>query len=729
MNPTSELQARPDTHMVASGRTLLVTDQLGQVEGGGYEGLWVDNTRVLSRVRVLVAGTPVVPFSSSVADDLLLTYASVPKAEGVPESTLYVELHERVAVGMTLELRFANHGVEPVRAPVVIELDADFAATDEVEEGKRHQQAPVRRAWDAERGRLDLDYEHADLPRGTRVRVESAPSVPRYRDGAIEVDLDVEPGAQAVVRLGVDPVQDGAVGLPTTGIGGEVPRVDALRRRLEREAPRLVSTNAVVSQAWRTAVADLVGLVLGLPSGPSTPAAGLPLFQSLFGRDTTTTAWQCAMALPLMAADVLAANAALQGVRISDWYDEEPGKLVQEARYGSMSALGIGPHIAYYGDYASPLDFLVLFGQHLAWSGDVRTTRQMAQAARRIVQWAERYGDLDRDGFLEYQMRSSKGVKHQGWKDAPNAIVDETGRTVSDPIATCELQGFWYAGMRQAAAALLLAGDRVYARRLLQRAERLRARFDETFWMPEEGFYALGLGPDKTQLRSITSNPGHLLATGIVPVHRAPQVVDRLLAEDMFSGWGIRTLSADHPAYSPFAYHLGTVWPVENATFALGFSRYGHWDAVHRTAKAFFDASDLFVANRLPEAIAGTARDDEHPHPGTYPRANEPQAWSASAVVLMVQTLLGIRPVAPARLLLVDPHLPEWLPDLRLEGVRVGQAVVDLAFWRDERGKTRFGSQVREGRLAVRRQPVPNERGRRVGPLGAAIRAGERRFE
>jgi glycogen debranching enzyme len=333
--------------------------------------------------------------------------------------------------------------------------------------------------------------------------------------------------------------------------------------------------------------------------------------------------------------------------------------------------------------------------------------RQLLPTARAVVDWLDRYGDLDGDGFLEYVTRSAKGVKNQGWKDSHDAIVDERGEIVPNPIAASELQAYWFAALEQAAFVFLVAGDVGYARDLLARAQALKRAFDRAFWVEEDGFYAIALGPDKRPIRSNASNAGHLLATGIVPVEKGARVAQRLMAPDLFSGWGIRTLSSDHPAYNPFSYHLGSVWPVENGTFAFGFARYGRVAELHRLAEGLFAATDLFVANRLPETMSGLPRDDRHPHPGIYPDSNAPQAWSASMIVLLIQAMLGMRPVAPLGLLLVDPHLPPWLPDLRLDGIRVGQSRVDLAFTRAADGATHWRVVRREGRLRVLRQPVP----------------------
>jgi glycogen debranching enzyme len=379
--------------------------------------------------------------------------------------------------------------------------------------------------------------------------------------------------------------------------------------------------------------------------------------------------------------------------------------MIHQARRGPLSLLGINPLERYYGDYATPQDFLIMLGQYLAWTGDLATVRELLAATRRAADWLDRYADLDGDGFLEYQMRSPDGVKHQGWKDAPDSLVDEHGVFVEPPVATAETQAFWYVGLEQAASAFIAAGDVGFGLRLLGRARRLRTQFNERFWLEDEGSYAMALGPDKRAIRAAASNPIHLLASGIVPEDRATCVADRLMAPDLFSGWGVRTLSSANPAYDPFSYHRGSVWPVEQGTLASGLARYGLIDHLHTLASAVFDLSELFVANRLPETVAGTPRDAEHPHPGLYPAACAPQGWSASAIVIIMQALLGFIPVATLHLLLVNPQLPPWLPDLKLSGVRV-EAEVELHAWRTPGGQTRFRARV-DGRLRVVRQRPP----------------------
>ncbi|WP_246633517.1 amylo-alpha-1,6-glucosidase [Pseudonocardia nigra] len=706
--PQVNLRTRPEALFAYSGRSLLVTDVHGALTGNQSEGFWFENTRLLSRWEVRSDGQPVTGFCASPVDrHTHLAYLRLPPGPDVPEQGAYLQVAHFLDEGLRTRIRLLNYSTQPVRAQLVLLLDADFADTQEADSGSRQQQGEVEWTVSPEGRSACLRYLHPDLDRAVELELVEGPTDASFSNRQLTIPLWAQPQATAELVLTAQPLVDGrprrlppAVFTPDTATSP----TGKVRDQLRAETPRLLTTNPTVASAWRTAVDDLATTALGSTHGPAMPAAGYPLYQYLFGRDSLTTAWQAAMAMPSMLRDALVENAAWQTEGIDDLHDAEPGKLLHQARTGPISALGLDPMLAYYGDYATPVDFLVFLGQYLAWTGDTSTVRQLLPAARGALTWLERYGDADGDQFLEYDTKSAQGVPHQGWKDAPDSIADADGNLLGPPLATCELQGYYYAALRHAAVVFAMLGDRGLAAVLTQRARRLRAAFDEAFWMPEEGTYALALDQRKRQVTSVTSNPGHLLVTGIVPNAKAKLVADRLLAEDMFSGWGIRTLSSANPGYDPFSYHRGSVWPVENGTFALGMARYGLTSHLHRLAEAVFDTTGLFEDFRLPEAVGGLPRDTDHPHPGIYPDSNAPQAWSASTIVMIVQALLAARPAAPARMLLIDPHLPDWLPDLRLDGLRVGAASIDLELDR-HRGRTRCRITGKNGRLAVVRQP------------------------
>jgi glycogen debranching enzyme len=716
-----QLRARYDHLIAYSGLTTLVTAPGGEIPGGSAEGYFAHDTRLLSRFCLLFDGQRMQAVAASPAGaDRLLAYLRFPGAERVHQCS-FAELHYALGERLEVLVILQNyHAYEVLEGTLAIGVAADFADMNDVESGTLRGPATVAVNWDDERRAALFRYAHPNLDLAADLVVEEGPRGLRWDGDGLQLPLRLEPHEPVRLRFALVDRSTAPARAPFP-----LPRFARdpapVRERLRAEMPELRSTNHSLARAWETAVGDLASLPLGLDPGPAAPAAGVPLYQRFFARDVLTAGWQSLLAGPVILRDALRLNAAFQGQRIDDWRDEEPGKLAHQVRWGPNSLTGVDPVAAYYGDYAAPQDFLAMLAQYLAWTGDRATVRELLPAARKALTWLERYGDIDGDGFLEYETRSSKGVKHQGWKDSPDAIVDDRGEQVGNPFAPCEIQGYWYAGLQQMAWVMALMGDAGYGMELRGKARALRRRFNQTFWLEAEGLYALGLGPDKELVRSPSSNSGHLLATGIVPPERAGRLVERLLEPDLFSGWGIRTLSSRHPAFNPFSYHLGSVWPVENGTFAFGLARYGHWNALHQLARAILDCSDLFGENRLPEVVGGIQRDRAHPHPGLYPGANEPQAWSASMVVMLVQSLLALNPVAPLGVAFLDPHLPEWCPDIELRNVRIGNARLDLRVWREVSGRTVYRSTVHEGRIRLIRQPPPQSGTSLVRRLGAAL--------
>ena len=380
----------------------------------------------------------------------------------------------------------------------------------------------------------------------------------------------------------------------------------------------------------------------------------------------------------------MAALARYQATEDDPTRDEEPGKIVHEVRHGELARLGLVPHAAYYGTHDATSLFLITLSQLYRWSGDQSLPERYLPNVEACLAWLDRFGDRDGDGFQEYERRSSRGYYNQGWKDAGDAIPEADGSLAPLPLALCELQGYGYEAKLRAAELYDVLGRSARAHRLRDEAGELYERFNERFWWDAEGTYYLGLNGRKEPIASVASNAGHLLASGIVPANRAARLVERLLAADMWSGWGIRTLSAAHPAYKPFAYHTGTVWPHDNAMIATGMARYGFAEAAAEVARAIFDAAASFQATRLPELFAGLERD-----PGSFPvqylGANVPQAWAAASVFQFIAALAGLEARATPGLptLYVSPALPDWLPELTIDSLRVGTGTVRLHLTND----------------------------------------------
>jgi glycogen debranching enzyme len=429
--------------------------------------------------------------------------------------------------------------------------------------------------------------------------------------------------------------------------------------------------------------------------------AGMPMFTGLFGRDVITAGWQSALLGTRALRGALGAVAATAATADDPWRDAEPGKLIHELRSGPLAEVGLTPRDAYYGSQTTSALFVFALSELWHWTGAIEDLRRHRDTAVASVEWAQRYGDLDGDGFMEYERRSPVGLRNQGWKDSDEAIRHEDGSPVRGPVATVEEQAFWILALERMAEIHVALGEDDAADGCLATARRLKRSWHDRYWMPDLGFYALALDGDKAQVRSIASNPGHALGAGVVPRAFAETVADRLLADDLFSGWGVRSLSADHPSYNPFAYHLGAVWPVEQATFALGCKRYGLDAHVDRIVEAQLAAAVASPGGRVPEAFSGhprTAGLDPVPYPG----ANSPQAWSASAFVQLLQISLGLYPFAPLRMLaVVRPRLPEGVDEVVLRSVRVGPAAVDLRFRRRDDGSAEWSVLRRRGPLLV----------------------------
>jgi glycogen debranching enzyme len=431
------------------------------------------------------------------------------------------------------------------------------------------------------------------------------------------------------------------------------------------------------------------------------PAAGVPWFVTLFGRDSLIVSLQTLLLSPRFALATLRALAALQGTTTDDERDLQPGKIEHEIRHGELAQLGLIPHTPYYGTHDATTLYVLTAAEAWRWHGDREALAAVRPNVERALEWIDRYGDSDGDGLQEYATRSSHGYYNQGWKDAEDAVLDSEGRKAPLPIALCEHQGYVVAAKRAWADVLesALADDRT-AQRLRSEADRLAELIEERFWWESEGTYYLGLDGDKRPIETVASNPAHLLWSEAIVPERARRVARRMLEPDMFSGWGIRTLASSHKAFNPFAYHLGTIWPHDNAIAAAGFRHYGLDEEAVRVADGIFDAAQRFAGCRLPELFAGLAR-DEGGFPVPYLGANVPQAWASGAVIHLVTILLGLTVDAAKRKVILDPFLPEWLKEIRLENLRVDDLSVDLRVSRQLDGEHELEVHPRDGQLEV----------------------------
>jgi glycogen debranching enzyme len=737
-------RTRPDTLYLSQNRTVLATRRDGFINAGPDHGFFVQGTRLLSRYEYRFIGRPLFPSGLSnieqhtwlgyyvaPAPGALDNYGTQGPGGATAQQTIELRLSRFVSDGLHEEVDITNFTEQSAHLTLALRVDADFADTAETK-GRRLQRGRIRRRWQASAGGYALTFsynaEHAyshqgnvgtaHLQRGVTVRFENTGSPLAYRWGTIRFEFDLEPHATWHGCVDFLPIIDGEP-LPSQyrcrSFRPDIGEYNTRRQVFLHDASTITSPAAgtlasAVVGALEQGKRDLAALRLyDYDHGDRawTMAGGLSVYVALFGRDTLTAAWQAAMASCDVMRGTLAELARWQGTEVNDSRDEQPGRMLHQAESGPLAMLNLHPLGRYYGSITTSGFYPVVVSELWHWTGDKDLVRPFLAPAFRALRWLDDYADFDRNGFYEYKTRSEQGVRNQGWKDSDDAIVHEDGSQAEVPIATCEEQAFVYLAKLHLSELLWWLDEKDEARRLYHEATELKKRFNEAFWMDDLGFFAMALDAEKRQVRSIGSNPGHCLAAGIVEEPFVRKTADRLFQEDMFTGWGIRTLSALHPAYNPYSYHRGSVWPVEHGSFAIGFLRYGLHEHVERLCRAQFEAAALFDSYRLPELFAGHQRDEDHPFPAHYPSANSPQAWSASAVWCLLQSILGLYPYAPLNLLLLDPHLPDWLPDISVHNLHVGVTIVDLRFFRTSTGDSDYEVLDKRGRLHIVRQPSP----------------------
>ncbi|MBC7544095.1 MAG: amylo-alpha-1,6-glucosidase [Candidatus Sericytochromatia bacterium] len=725
------LRPRPETLFVSQGRTVLACGRDGFIAPGTDQGLYAYQTKLINCWRYSLDGrTPLTSVVTNVTQDHCLGYYIV-TPEGMQDTgleednpaqqTVELRLSRRIDGGMHEDVDLTNYTQVPVTTCLQLAIGAD--------EGWRNLPGAISQgpAWEATvgGGTLAFAYQatHCDhtgtsvrISDGFRLRVTHADSPPDHEDGLLSFAVVLPPHGHwhACLELSLS-IDDHEL---APAVGCEHPPTLARRDQTAYQhaathfsAPGTMTLTPVVIKALAQARHDLAALRLAdLTEGPHawTVAAGLPMYVALFGRDTLTSAWQAGLLTPDLMRGTIPAIVDWQGRRTNDWLDEAPGRLIHEIQTNREARLHLTPRYRYYGSITTSAFFPVVVSEFWHWTGDKGAVGPMVDAALKGLRWLDQVCRSPRDGFYYYQTRSPLGNRHQGWKDSADAIVDAAGGQVVPPIATSEEQGFVYLAKLHLAEVLWWLGDKDPAKRLYREARELKKRFNEAFWLPDDGYFAMALDAHGRPVRSVGSNAGHCLATAIADSDLVAPVADRLMADDMFSGWGVRTLSSRHPAFNPYSYHRGAVWPVEQGTFALPFMRYGLIDHLHRLTKAQYEAASLFENLRLPELFSGHARSERHPFPALYPQANWPQAWSSSALFCLLQALLGLYPYAPLQVLMVDPHLPDWLPEITLHHLQVGKSRVSLQFQRQPKGHTTVRIIDQQGpSLRVIRQASP----------------------
>ena len=657
---------------VFDGSTFVVGNGRGDLAAAPdrLHGFFSDDTRFISRWLLTLDGHPLDSLSVSDSEYFAVRFFVVPRAESVWQTPTVSLMRRRLVRGSWVEeLAVMNHGSEPVSLQLALEVDTDFADLFEVRDGAVRERSILRDAREAE---LRLSYRNGDsFLRETRVTASDGVEV--VSDG-FRCDVELGPHAERWLSFEVRPHGEPRQSElpPRTAASSFARRHAELRAALDdwfEDAPVLECDWDDLVRLYERSVVDLAALRCfpELPSGASFPAAGLPWFMALFGRDSLITSYQALPVHPELARTTLLALAARQATAFDDFRDAEPGKILHELRFGELTVLGERPHSPYYGSADSSPLFLILLDELERWTGDRELVRRLEPNARAALSWIDLHGDRDGDGFVEYQRRNEEtGLVNQGWKDSRNSMLFGDGTPARPPIAACEIQGYVYDAKRRAARlAREIWGDDELARRLEREAAELRRRFHEAFWVPEGGYYALALDRDKRRVDSLTSNVGHLLWSGIVDPEPAASLARHLMGERLYSGWGVRTMAEGHAGYNPVEYHNGTVWPHDNSLIAHGLASYGYHDEANAIGIALVEAAAHFDY-RLPEVFAGYPRSLTDV-PVEYPTASRPQAWATGTPLLFLRTLLGLEPEDGG--LSVRPSLPDRIGSLSLRGI------------------------------------------------------------
>ena len=663
---------------ILEGSTFCICDERGDIEAA-TTGLFTEDTRFLSHWVLTVNGAKPLLLSSGRVDYFSAAfYLRNPIAGGLAQDELSIARERFVGDGMQDHIVVQNHSHRRLEFELALEVGNDFADIFAVKDYDfalgRPAEAdplppPVSPEYDASDNHVSLT-DPGDFQGLTQIFFSEQGEV----DGSvIRYPIALEPGERWRLRVDITAAADGFRTVPQQAereFGEELARVRSSLTAWRMSVPQLRASWEPLSEAFDQSVADLASLRMG-DGGPigQLPAAGMPWFMTVFGRDTLITCLQTLLFGTELARNALDALAELQAVEDDPAIDAEPGKIVHEVRTGKAATTWFA---RYYGTVdATPL-FLVLLSEVWRWTDDAAFVRRLREPALRALGWIDRHGDLDGDGFVEYHRRSERGLDNQSWKDSGNSQLFSDGTQAVGPIAAAEVQGYVYdAKRRTAELAREVWRDRELGERLEREADELRERFDAAFWCDARGgYYALALDGEKRKIDSLTSNVGHLLWSGIVPAGRVDAVVDRLMGEELWSGWGVRTMSSGDAGYSPLTYHNGTVWPHDNSLIAWGLARYGRWPEAQRIVRRMLEASSHF-AYQLPEVFAGFPR-AETPFPIAYPTATRPQAWAAGTPVLLLQVLLGLYPDHARQVLatLAPPDLPSWAGALRLSGVR-----------------------------------------------------------
>lgn len=687
---------RGSVEILKEGRIFMNSLPGGEIpcrDMGGL-GLYFADTRFLSCLEMQLNDTEPVFLSRTLTDShfaqVEMTNKEFNSENGpVPMQSIHFRIFRLVKDAYYLRIRIINFNMSAIKLCLRFNLAADYADIFEVRGTNREMKGTMLKPQLTKKT-IQLKYLGRDqLQRSTVISFNPAPDRICEAECTVkaEYELDLEPKKQYHFYLKVVPVLGSSKKKHPTdrkdlGFAGAAGYLVEEYRRWQEECLQIASDNERFNILLKTSVTDLRALSTTYPGVGRVIEAGIPWYAAPFGRDSLIAAWQSLIVNPSLAKETIAFLAKYQGQTENSWRDEQPGKIMHELRFGEMAANGEVPHTPYYGSVDATPWFIILLAEYIKWTGDFAFYKRMSGAMEKALSWCEKYGDLDEDGYIEYSCRSERGLLNQGWKDSWDGVINRDGTTPSGPIALVEVQAYYYSALKGAADLYEQAGELEKAETLRRRAACLQKKFVQDFWQKRNGFLAYFLNGEKQPIKTVVSNPGHCLFTGILPEEMACRVVERLARPDLFSGWGIRTMSDQEKLYNPLSYHNGTIWPHDNSIIGYGMRKVGILEPLIRMVENLFEAAQFFTHYRLPELFCGFNRRGIA-GPAKYPIACDPQAWSVGSMFILLRALLGIE-CRGNDVHVTNPQLPGFLNYLQLKNLRAGNGTVNLDFARKD---------------------------------------------
>ena len=670
-----------NVHLIKDGDLFLLTDQAGNItknEDRQY-GLYAKDTRFLSRYELLVDNIkPLVLSSGDGEDNINKIYLSKVSFEKSGSEEVFIKRQQMIFNGMVYDrILVKNYFSQPLALRLILKVDADYLDIFQVRNYVKEKRLGSILNPSKIKNGLVLGYLGKDgLRRETTVKILNKEGE-IYKD-RIELSFQLKHKQEKEVTVGIIPRIEGQKLINQNIITFEKAqkKLRSNDKKWEEDSLIIKTDNKNLNQLIKRSLLDLKLLSTDLGEG-FIPIAGIPWYAVPFGRDSIITSLQTLTVNVKIAQGTLKTLARFQGEEVNEDREEEPGKIMHEIRFGELAHLNLIPHTPYYGTIDSTPLFLILAVEYFHWTGDLIFIRKILPNLFASLEWIDKYGDIDQDGYVEYGSKNTKWAINQGWKDSTDSSVHQDGRLAVPPIALVEVQGYVYQAKKGMAEIFSYLGEKDKAKKLEKDARELKDRFNRDFWMEDRKYFAFGLDYQKKQIASITSNPGHCLYSGIISQDKSEAVVKKLLNDEMFNGWGIRTMGESEIGYNPASYHNGSVWPHDNSIIINGLIRYNYHREAVKVINGLIKASQYFKYNRLPELFCGFSH-KEMKEPIEYPVACSPQAWACGSIYLIIQSLLGINSDVTNNRIYLKPILPDEINKVEVKNLKIGDNRADF---------------------------------------------------